>query len=93
MQILKNKIFFILFLLCLSVGSLFAREVTLWTGYAGGKEIKNAWITGVDLLGYDINKNITLGARVYTLVADRKQYEMVIVSTTLFCLAACIILI
>jgi hypothetical protein len=71
------KKFVLAVILCCSfVGSLFAKKVTIWTGYAGGKEIKNAWITGVDALFYDVNKNITLGVRLFSLEVDRKEYEI-----------------
>jgi hypothetical protein len=57
MQTLKNKASFLLFLLFFfPATNLFAKESTVWTGYAGGKEIKTGWVTGYDLLCYDVNK-------------------------------------
>jgi hypothetical protein len=57
-------------------GKLFAKEVTFWTGYAGGKEIRNAWVIGTDPLLYNVSKDIILGFRTYVLTADRKEYKI-----------------
>ncbi|MDR2067323.1 MAG: outer membrane beta-barrel protein [Endomicrobium sp.] len=75
MKILKNKYFFIVFFVFFG-GNLFAKEATFWTGYAGGKEIRNAWVIGSDPLFYDVSKNIILGFRTYFLTADRKEYKI-----------------
>ncbi|MDR0618137.1 MAG: hypothetical protein LBG23_05220 [Endomicrobium sp.] len=60
MKILKNKYIFLIFSVFFG-DNLFAKEVTFWTGYAGGQDIRNAWvIVGVDPLFYDVSKDIIM---------------------------------